>query len=64
MVIQNKKEKELTPAEWKEGLYIMAEKAVYIQDGEVKDKRWDRETRVTLVYSVLCSLARLNGAKF
>lgn len=55
------KEKDLTPEEWREGLMIMAEKAVTIPEG-VKIGRWDRETRVILVYSVLCSLARLQGA--
>jgi hypothetical protein len=54
-------EKDLTPEEWREGLRIMAEKAVTIPKGE-KIGRWDREQRVAIVYSVLCSLARRQGA--
>jgi hypothetical protein len=54
-------EKELTPEEWKAGLKIMAENAVSIKPGE-KVGRWTRDDRVAVVYSVLCSLARLKGA--
>ena len=54
-------EKELTSDEWKEGLMLMAERAVTIPEGEIRG-RWDRKRRVMLVYSVLCSLARKAGA--
>lgn len=53
--------KDLTPEQWKDGLMIMAEKTVTIPVGG-KVGRWDRETRVILVYSVLCALARKEGA--
>lgn len=43
-------------------LHEMAEKAVSIPEGG-KVGRWTREDRVTLVYSVLCSLYRINIAK-
>lgn len=54
------KERELTPEEWKEGLRMIAEDIVTIPAGQ-KQGRWDRETRVMLVWSVLCSLARTKG---
>ena len=60
MVVE-KKEKELTPDEWREGLKIMAENAVSIPKGG-KVGRWDRSMRVAVVYSVLCYFARKNGA--
>lgn len=53
--------KELTPEEWREGLHLIAEQIVTIPPGE-KVGRWTREDRVAVVYSVLCSLARLKGA--
>ena len=53
--------KELTSDEWKKGLMIMAKQIVAIPEGE-KVGRWNRKDRVSLVYSVLCSLARLSGA--
>ena len=43
-------------------LLELAEKAVFIQEGE-KIGKWTRENRVALVYSVLCSLIRLNKRK-
>lgn len=51
---------DLTPQQWKDGLMIMAEKTVTIPIG-AKVVRWDRETRIILVYSVLCALARNQG---
>lgn len=53
--------KDLTPEEWKQGLKIMAEKAVTIPEGH-KVGRWDRQGRVMVVYSVLCAIARKQGA--
>jgi hypothetical protein len=54
-------EKELTKEEWQKGLRILAEKAVTIPPGE-KVGRWDRESRIIVIYSVLCALARKSGA--
>ena len=56
-----KKEKDLTPEEWKKGLMIMAESVVSIPEGG-KVGRWTRKDRVILVYSVLCAFARKQGA--
>ncbi len=57
-----KKEKPLTPEEWRKGLRILAENIVTIKQGE-KVGRWDRETRVVMVYSILCALTRAKGIK-
>jgi len=57
-----KKEKELTSKQWKKGLMIMAENTCSIPEGE-KVGRWDRKSRVLLIYSVLCSFARKSGVK-
>ena len=56
-----KEQDDLTPDQWKEGLMLMAEDVVSIPEGE-KVGKWDRKTRVILVYSVLCSFARKAGA--
>lgn len=50
--------RDLTKEE-KDLLHALAEKAVYIQKGD-KLGRWTREDRVAVVFSVLCSLVRLN----
>lgn len=52
--------KKLTKKEFQRGLHIMAENTVSIKSGE-KVGEWDRDTRIALVYSVLCALARKSG---
>lgn len=53
---ENKMRRELTKEE-KEVLREMAERVVSIRPGD-KLGRWTRGMRVSLVYSVLCSLVR------
>lgn len=53
-------DRELTVAEWQEGLRLMAEDVVKIPQGQMVG-RWSREDRVAIVYAVLCGLARKQG---
>lgn len=58
--MQYNNKKKLTKKELQKGIYIMAENTVSIKPGE-KAGKWDRDTRVALVYSVLCALYRKSG---